>query len=164
MPAYIGYYVTHDWTTGNMSWSAHLDSAKGDITSGNPPKQEISVKYQSTNTANGDVWALVVSLLISLIGLAVFLYVLYTYYIEDPTFFASTIEWAGVAAGGFVATAIIFFILNWIMLLILMPGNKVQEIPDASEAIAKVSAGKMTVFGLISVFLYKMCGKKRVTK
>lgn len=45
-----------------------------------------------------------------------------------------------------------------------MPGNVVQEIPDASEAIAKVSAGKMTVFGLISVFLYKMCGKKQVTK
>lgn len=162
MPAFIGYYVSHDWTTGNMSWAPHTDSVKEPMQSGAPPKQELRVKYQSENTPNGDVWALTISLLIALGALSFFLYV--SYYKYDTGEFATTTDAAGWVAAGVVIIAISFFILNWLLLLILMPGNTVQEVPDASETIAKVSASNMTILGLISVFVYKMCGKKRVTK
>ena len=66
----------------------------------------------------------------------------------------------GYAAGGFLAIIVAFFVIRWILLRILMPGNVVQEIPSADEAVARVSASHLTIMGLISFFLLKICGKK----
>lgn len=42
-----------------------------------------------------------------------------------------------------------------------MPGNNVWPVPDEEEAITNVKATRITALGFISIFFYKLCGKKR---
>ena len=42
-----------------------------------------------------------------------------------------------------------------------MPGNIIWEIAPEADTIKNVHAGHMTVFALISYFIYKLCGKKK---
>ena len=60
----------------------------------------------------------------------------------------------------FITTYGCFWVCQWILLLILMPGDNIYEEETEQDAIRKVHAGHMTVFALISYFIYKLCGKK----
>ena len=51
--------------------------------------------------------------------------------------------------------------MRWILLLILLPGNNVMPVPDETDAIRSVKASRITALGFLSIFFYKLCGKKR---
>ena len=57
MPVYLGYYVTHNWEESYMSFAPHDDSSKPALEAGSVPKAQLAVKYESTNTENGDTIA-----------------------------------------------------------------------------------------------------------
>ena len=69
--------------------------------------------------------------------------------------------WAG---GGALASILVFLLSWWIMLAILQPGNVVWPVTPADEAIKKVSATNLGIFGFISFALYKLFGKKKAEK
>lgn len=75
--------------------------------------------------------------------------------------FTSDTEAAGYLLGGLFAIFISFFILNWLLKLFLWPGNNVQPVPSDGDAIQNVKAMHMGILGLLSYFLYKLCGKKK---
>jgi len=160
MPAYIGYYIQHNWESGYMTFAPHTDSSNSVLVEATSyPVKEFRVKYQSENTPNGDVWAFAISFFIALVATAFYGYVVYAVWSEGATF-TSDAEAVGYAAAGFVAIFIGFFILRWLLMLFLMPGNVIQEIPDDEEAIRQVKATHMGVLGFLSYFFYKLCGKK----
>ena len=45
-----------------------------------------------------------------------------------------------------------------------MPGNVVEPVTPADEAVTNVSASHLTIFGLVSLFFYKLCAKKKQIK
>jgi len=160
MPAYIGYYISHDWEKGTMSLAPHGDSSNVALQKASRlPTQELKIKYQSENTPNGDVWAFAIAAFVSFAAVGVWGYAIYFTWSEGGTF-TSDAEAVGYAAGGFFAIFIFFFVFRWILLLFLMPGNVVEEVPDAGEAAQKVNATHMSILGLLSYFFYKLCGKK----
>lgn len=169
MPAYIGYYVTHTWATettqASISIAPHTDSLKPALESGKVPKQALLVTYESENTENGETWAFGIALFCAL--LAATFWVAITWNIYDNgsmSYFQNTTEAAGFGAAGLIGVAISFVILNWILLSVFMPGNVVLPIEEADEAVTKINATNMTIFGLVSLFVYKLCGKKQVEK
>ena len=71
----------------------------------------------------------------------------------------------GIWVGGGCLTAIVAFVLTRLILLaILQPGNVVWSVTPADEAIRRVSATNVGIFGLVSYTLYKLFGKKKVEK
>ena len=76
MPAYIGYYITHNWEKGYMTFAPHTNSNKPMLEAGSVPKKELRVKYESENTPNGERWAFVIALIITVLcpGFYLFLY------------------------------------------------------------------------------------------
>lgn len=131
MPAYIGYYIQHEWEKGYMTIAPHGDSSNSVLVESTSfPTKELNIKYQSTNTPNGDVWAFAISFFIALCAVGVYGYgIYYTWSLDDGTF-NSDAEAVGYAAGGFFVIFISFFILRWLLLLFLMPGNVIQEVPE----------------------------------
>ena len=63
-----------------------------------------------------------------------------------------------------MAILVAFFIVRWLLLRVLWPGNEVYVVPSADETVAKVRASHLTILGLISYFLLKLCGKKKEAK
>ena len=165
MPAYIGYYIQHNWESGYMTFAPHGDSSNSVLVEATAfPTKELRVKYQSENTPNGDVWAIAISFFIALVSVAFWGYAMYVLWAEGATF-TSTAEAVGIAAGGLFAIFIGFFVLNWFLKLILWPGDVIQEVPTEDEAVKKVNATHMSVLGFLSYFFYKLCGlKSRVQK
>lgn len=162
MPAFLGYYVGHNWEQGTMSFAPHKDSSKSAVKAATVfPTQELRIKYESENTANGDVWAFAISFFIALLCVAFYGYVVYITYQEGTTF-SGAAEAAGFAFAGFVAIFIGFFILQWLLLLFFMPGNVVQPVPEAGEAAARISSTHMSALGFLAVFFYKL--KSKMTK
>ena len=165
MPAYIGYYIQHNWESGYMTFAPHGDSSNSVLVEATSyPTKELRVKYQSENTPNGDVWSFAISFFIALVSVAFWGYAMYVLWAEGATF-TSTAEAVGIAAGGFFAIFIGFFVLNWFLKLFLWPGDVIQEVPTEDEAVKKVNATHMSVLGFLSYFFYKLCGlKSRVQK
>ena len=60
-----------------------------------------------------------------------------------------------------VSTFCCFYAVQWVILLITMPGNIIWDISPEAETIKNVHAGHVTVFALISYFIYKLRGKKK---
>lgn len=159
MPAYIGYYVTHNWDQGYMTFAPHTSSNKPALESGSVPKQALRIKYESENTPNGGVWSLAIALLLTICGLAVFGFMLWSYSDVNAV---ETIEIAAWAAGGIVCAGIFFFIAYWLLNLVFTPGNVIWPVTPEDEAITKINASHVTVLGFLSLFFYKLCGKKQV--
>ena len=57
-----------------------------------------------------------------------------------------------------------YFILWWILLSILLPGDSNVTTDSAEDAVARVSTTQLTLLGLISFVIYKLSGKKEVTE
>jgi hypothetical protein len=111
------------------------------------------------NSNNGDLIALIISITLFSCILYCFFYSANFNYKDGG--FASTLDLFGYIGGGLVTIAVCFFVFNWLMLKIFMPGNKVYDPPAAKDVIKTVNASNATIFGLISLFLYKLCGKKK---
>lgn len=76
-------------------------------------------------------------------------------------------EWyylAVLGGAGAIVGFVSFFIINWILLLILMPGITYVEVDDADTAATRVSSTQVGLLALVSLALYKICGKKETAK
>lgn len=58
---------------------------------------------------------------------------------------------------------LIFLIIRWILLLVLMPGNEVVDVPEGSEAVTIVRAQHVTILGLFSLAAYKYKSWKKAS-
>ena len=56
-PAYIGYYIQHNWESGYMSFAPHSDSDNAALKAGSVPTKKLDIKYSSKNWDNGEAWA-----------------------------------------------------------------------------------------------------------
>ena len=65
MPAYLGFYVTHNWSEGYMEFAPHPDSYRTPLRQGSVPTKELSLKYKSTNTKDGNYWSFGIAVLIA---------------------------------------------------------------------------------------------------
>ena len=70
MPAYLGYYVTHNWSEGYMEFSPHLDSERAPLREGFVPTKKLALTYKRTNVKDGNYWAFGIAVLIA-IGFAI---------------------------------------------------------------------------------------------
>lgn len=82
MPAYIGYYFTHDWgkDSAELRIAPHIDSNNRPLEEMkfNLEAQQFKIKYQSENTPNGDFWALATALFIAIVASVFLAYSIYT--------------------------------------------------------------------------------------
>ena len=124
----------------------------------------LRIKYESENTKNGDVIAFAIAFFIALLAVGFWGYAVYYAWSTNDGTFTSDSEAIGWAAGGFFAIFICFFILRWLLMLWLWPGNVIQPVPSDGEAIRKVNATSMSALGFLSYFFYKLCGKKNQMK
>lgn len=70
MPAYLGFYVTHNWEEGYMAFAPHDDSDRQPLTVATTPQRVLAYKLQSNNAPDGNFWAFGIALLIA-IGFAI---------------------------------------------------------------------------------------------
>lgn len=155
-PAFIGYYVQHNWGKSNMSWAPHTDSGKAALSAGVTPQNTLRIKYDSENTPNGDVIAFAITLVLTLSGLGFWLTAIYYDYKYNPNTILTGTDVIGYSVGGFLFSAIFFVVCRWILLLFLMPGNNVHVVPDAGEASERVSATHMSALAFLTYFAYKV--------
>ena len=64
MPAFIDYYVTHDWEANHMSFVPHSDSNKPSLEAASETltKQELLLTYSSKNVENGEQKVVLIAL------------------------------------------------------------------------------------------------------
>jgi len=65
-----------------------------------------------------------------------------------------------VILGGLVFAVIVGVIVFFLVLDSLTPGTSNETVTDGDQAITKVNATSVTIFGLISLAAYKVFGKK----
>ena len=173
MPIYLGYYVTHRWgasknSTENtygesfMRFSPHSTSGKDPIKSVNGPrfpKKTFKIAMETENVENGELIALILAISIAVAFFVFVSYVVIVTYINTKDFLYLLIGLPGVT----VVTVIGYFILYWILLAILMPGDSLVKVDSKEDAVAKVSTTQLTFLGLASFVIYKLCGKKEDT-
>ena len=71
LPAFEGYYITHDWEEGTMSFVPHKDSIRSELKSRlGVIEKEFMVKMQSENVEDAEVISIVVASVLSLLCLA----------------------------------------------------------------------------------------------
>ena len=82
MPAYIGYYVTHDWgkDSAELRIAPHTDSQNRPLErmTFDLAAQQLKIKYAKENIPNGDFWALVISIFLALAASGYWAYAIYT--------------------------------------------------------------------------------------
>ena len=166
MPAYIGYYIQHNWGESSyMTFAPHTDSTNAVLEESTAfPTKELRIKYESENTKNGDVIAFWIAFSLALTAVGFWGAAVYVAWSNNDGTFSSDSEAIGYAAGGFFAIFICFFIVRWLLMLWLWPGNVIQPVPSDGEAIRKVNATSMSALGFLSYFFYKLCGKKNQMK
>ena len=165
LPAFEGYYVTHALGADgdSMTFVPHKDSDRSELKANLQIDTErvFVTKMESENVEGAGFIANLVAVIVffSIAGVAAFIAWSAS---NDNSADGQTIAiWAG---GGFLTALIAFFITKWILLAILNPGNVVWPVTPADEAVKKVSATNLGVFGLVSYALYKLFGKKKAEK
>lgn len=144
-----------------MSIAPHTDSQNVGLKAATSyPVKELGIKYATTNTKYGVEIAVFTSFFLAFSAVGFWTFLIY-YSWESGDVFNSDAEAIGFVAAGYVAIFISFFVVRFILLLILMPGNNVQDVPDEQDSIASVKATRITALGFISIFFYKLFGKKR---
>ena len=114
---------------------------------------------ETENVENGELIALILAISIAVAFFVFVSYVVIVTYINTKDFLYLLIGLPGVT----VVTVIGYFILYWILLAILMPGDSLIEVDSKEDAVAKVSTTQLTFLGLASFVIYKLCGKKEDT-
>ena len=157
LPIYMDYYVTHGNDT--MTFAPHQLSLKSKIESAPIPVKMLAPSLEFENTANGDTWAFVISFFLTLCGIGlvgVFVGIEYTNYQAGT----QTITYVvGIALAGIVVVVLGFFVIQWILLAILMPGNRGYDVEDPDTAIAKVYNSRLGLVGMVGV-IAAFFGKK----
>ena len=165
MPAYIGYYIQHNWGAGVMKFAPHSDNGNVAFEPATSfPTQLLLVNNISENFPNGDVIAFAIAFFLCLGLVGAYGYYVYTAWAADDGTYSSDAEAVYYAAGGFVAIFISFFIIRWFLMLYLWPGDEPYPVPSDGDAIKRVKATHMGALGLFSFLLFKLCGKKNQTK
>ena len=57
IPAFLGYYVTHDYESSTMSFAPHADSTKPSLEKVGAVSQTLRTSCDGENTANGGLIA-----------------------------------------------------------------------------------------------------------
>ena len=72
LPAFEGYYITHDWEEGSMSFVPHKDSDRSELKARlGDIKNEFKVKMESENAEDAEVTSIIVAAILSLFCLAI---------------------------------------------------------------------------------------------
>ena len=72
IPALEGYYVTHDWEEGTMSFVPHKDSERAELKNNQsgPIENMFKVKMESENAEDAEIASVAVAAVVSLLCLA----------------------------------------------------------------------------------------------
>ena len=107
----------------------------------------------------GDWISLIVALWISFFG-AVYAtwYFVYQYYHQGVAEIYAVIGLVGLS---YVVSFLSFYVLEYVLLIFLWPGNNVMPVLPADEAVVTVKASHVTFMGLISYAAYKYFGRKQ---
>ena len=161
MPAFYGYYITHDWTPSGeatMSFAPHQDSEKTKIRTDQTPGNVLEVRLMSENVDNSEESALWIALVLTLLAITIWvIYVILGIYKGDSN--NSTTTLIAIVAG-LVVAVLFFFLVRYFFSQLLAPGEKKQKVRKAEESPPFVRAGHATLLGLLSLAMYKLFGKK----
>jgi len=157
LPIYMDYYVTHGNDT--MSFTPYFN-AKAAIETGKRADKTLAAALETEDTANGDAWAFGIAFFLTLCLCGVLgIVIWYEYGLYQAG--TQTVQYlVGLSAGSFVGAIISFFILQWVLLLVLMPGNKVYDVEDPDTAIAKVYNSRLGLVGIVGL-IAAYFGKKQ---
>ncbi len=105
----MGYYVTHSWEegAGMMSFAPHLDSDKPKLEQDQTPGQFLRLNLGLENVEDGAGTALTWALLISILLLVIFIAVAYNVIYDGTNMTAFIFS----IVGGVIASILIFFLL-----------------------------------------------------
>ena len=150
--AYDGYYVEHDFANNTMTFTPHSASVKRSLMKANQPSALLQVG--SYAPFNGKVWAISIAAIFAIVCFAGAVFVAFLSE-DNPTAII-------ILAGGFVGSIIVYFVIKWLMML-AFPGERDYYLAGPSDraiVTPQVSATHLTVMGLLTLLLYKLCGKK----
>lgn len=159
--AYTDYYISHNFNASTITITPAPDSQKKSLERvGKLPENEFAIKMFSENVENGDLWSFGISIFVTVAAYAFLIYGLWYEYntLESIT----TGGFIGWSLGGIVAAAIVFFVVDWIALAILMPGDVVEPVSPADESVITVTVlgPRLTILAIISALLVKLSPKK----
>ena len=67
LPAFEGYYITHNWEESTMAFVPHKDSTRSELKARIMPiEKEFKVKMESENADDAEVTSIVVAAILSL--------------------------------------------------------------------------------------------------
>lgn len=160
--AYIDYYIEHNFNASTITITPAPDSQKRSLERvGKLPENEFAIKMYSENVEGGDIIALGIAIFCAVAAYAFLIYGLWYEYntLESIT----TGGFIGWSLGGIVGAAIVFFVVNWIGLLLFMPGNVIEPMNPADESVITVTVlgPRMTILAIISALLIKLSPKPK---
>lgn len=163
MPAFLGFYVTHNWERGYMSFAPHPDSDRVPLQPGTVPKKALAVKYSRTNTENGNFWSFGIALIA-----AIAFSIGWSQYWKTVDVAANYSENQAVLIylGGILFSVVVFFVFRVVLKYILWPGDQIWEVTPADEAVANVSCspGHLTIFGFFAYLMHRFCCSSKSKK
>lgn len=91
------------------------------------------IKYATTNTENGELYAIAISVFVAVAFVGFAGYVIYT--LKDT----ESVGYLAGVGGAAVAIAVIgYFVLHWILLAMFMPGDVIQVVDPVANQIVTV--------------------------
>lgn len=169
IPVYKDYNVVHDYLLDAMVFQQTNDvTSKAKV---EPQAKQASkvlpTAWATQNMPYGDIVAWVLT--VGAFGASIY-YVTVTYVIPGygewglgKTYASEGDYWlivAGVYLGCCVGTVLSYYVAMGA----LWPGNNLETVIPASDAIAKVFSSKLTFVGFLSLVAYKICGKRAEPK
>ena len=156
MPAMNGYYIQYNYGNDtSLKVSKHNSSGKSAIQERTTPFMRSSgLDYATQNVAGGDKIAFWISFILAL-GFYV-IWAIASHEVVIVIEAQSYMVWALIMIGGFLLDYVTFLFMEWILLLILLPGDNVEDVDEAWNAIARVKATHMTFAGIGSFCAYKL--------
>lgn len=153
VPAFLEYYITHNFGENTLTFRNIGDqSVKRDLTYSNNFDKELSVVYRTQNVDNGEQIATISALFIAVMAICISWYWAYVefVYVTDEDYASF-----GIYGGaGTIVSLIGYFILKWILLAVLMPGDNIMDVDSPDSAIKNVHASHVTFLGLFSYAMY----------
>ena len=150
MPLYLGYYVTHsfeDTETNTISFAPHRDSSKpplepavsnssqdgvGNITG------ELSVVYVRQDVENGEILATQYALMSSILLFFIWIMIVLFFVYQGDS--ANAGKAVGSTVAGAITSIAVYYIVEWIALLYLQPGDYVEPVKPSLEAVTDFSS------------------------
>lgn len=159
VPAFLEYYVTHDWETNNITFRPHSSSTKPPLVKGGAKSatKYFSTPLETENVENGALWTFVIAITLTVALAALWGWITYEVFHKEMELDLWIVILIGIGGGG--ACAGLYFLWYWLFGLWLMPGNTFITVNDSEEALnIQVRSGHMGLLALFSYFIYKACG------